>query len=242
RVGVAPNPAWTDFYAPWFGAVALLGAMEYRGRTGKGQYIDLSQYEAGLNFLAVALLDYTANGREQMRQGNRSPHAAPHGAYPCRGEDRWCVIAVQTQEEWLAFAQAIGNPEWVKDSRFAALESRKEHEDELETLVAAWSLDFSPDEVMVKLQGVGVAAGVVEDTRDLLENDPQVKHRGYFKYLNHAEMGLVVHLDWPAHLSLTPAQLRSAPLLSEHTEMVCKDILGMSEGEYRELEATGILQ
>lgn len=242
RVGVAPNPAWTDFYAPWFGAVALLGAMEYRRRSGKGQYIDLSQYEAGLNFLAVALLDYTANGRAQMRQGNRSPHAAPHGAYPCRGEDRWCVIAVQTQEEWLAFAQAIGYPEWVKDSKFAALESRKKHEDELETLVAAWSLNFSPDEVMVKLQGVGVAAGVVEDTRDLLENDPQVKHRGYFKYLNHAEMGMALHLDWPAHLPLTPAQLRSAPLLGEHTEMVCKEILGMSEGEFQKLQATGVLQ
>lgn len=242
RIGLAPNAAWTDFYAPWFGAIATLGALDYRRRTGKGQYIDLSQYEAGLAFLAVALLDYTVNGREQMRQGNRSPYAAPHGAYPCRGEDRWCVIAVQTEKEWLALAKAIGNPEWVKDPQFDTLKARKEHEDELDTLVATWTLSFSPEEIMAKLQGMGIAAGVVQNAQDFLDKDPQTKHRQFFQYLDHPEMGVSAHTDWPFHLSLTPSQPRYAPLMGEHTEMVCKQMLGIPDREFQELQAAGIFK
>ncbi|MFQ5826691.1 MAG: CaiB/BaiF CoA transferase family protein, partial [Dehalococcoidia bacterium] len=242
RIGVAPNTAWTDFFAPWYATVSILGALDYRRRTGEGQYIDLSQYEAGLSFLSVALLEYAANGRERTRQGNRSPRAAPHGAYPCRGEDRWCVISVHTQEQWRAFSQAIGDPVWVRDPRFATLEARKEHEDELDVLVAAWTLGLAPEEVMAGLQRAGVAAGVVENAQDLLERDPQLTHRGYFQFLDHPDMGPSSHIYWPAHLSLTPAQLRYAPLLGEHTEMVCREILGMSDGEFQELRAVGVLE
>ncbi len=241
RMGVAPNQAWTDFFSPWFGAVAILGALDYRRRTGKGQYIDLSQYEAGLSFLSVALLEHAANGREPIRQGNRDPRAAPHGAYPCRGDDRWCVLGIFTQDEWRAFSQALGDPDWVRDPRFATPEARKENESELDTLVAAWTAGLTRHEVMARLQGVGVAAGVVEDSRDLLEADPQLEHRGYFQFLDHPEMGPSSHIYWPAHLSLTPATLRCAPLLGEHTEMVCRELLGMSDGEFRGLKASGVL-
>ena len=241
RMGVAPNQAWTDFFSPWFGAVAILGALDYRRRTGKGQYIDLSQYEAGLSFLSVALLEYFANGREPIRQGNRDPRAAPHGAYPCRGDDRWCVMGIFMEDEWRALSQAMGNPGWVRDPKFATLEARKEHESELDPLVAAWTSGLTREEVMARLQGVGVAAGVVEDSRDLLEADPQLKHRGYFQFLDHPEMGPTSHIYWPVHLSLTPAWLRYAPLLGEHTEMVCREFLGMSDGEFQGLKAAGVL-
>lgn len=103
---------YIDFVAVGFGLIAVLAALDYRRRTGRGQYIDLAQYEAGLQFVAPALLEYGANGRIPTRMGNRSPHTAPHGAYPCRGEDRWCVIAVCTEDDWRAFCRATGHPEW----------------------------------------------------------------------------------------------------------------------------------
>jgi len=151
------------------------------------------------------------------------------------------VIAIRTEEEWQAFADAIGSPGWIKDPKLATLKGRKEHEDELDTLVATWSISFSPEEVMVKLQRARVAAGVVENAWDLLEKDPQLKHRQYFKFLDHPEMGLCSHVDWPFHLSLTPARLRYAPLLGEHTEMVCKNILRMSDREFEDLREAGVL-
>ena len=202
----------------------------------------MSQCEAALTLLSPAILDYVVNGNVQTRSGNRSRWAAPHGAYPCKGNDRWCALAIFTGKEWQTFLKTIGNPEWGRDPRFTTLEARQQNEDELDTLVSTWTLTQSAEEVMVLLQAAGLAAGVVQTAEDLLERDPQVKHRGYFPRLEHPVMGWCAHYDWPVKFSRTPAVICPPPIFGEYTEHVCTRILGMSQAEFLKLKAEGAFQ
>ncbi len=233
---------YTDTVSPPFGAIAILAALEYRRRTGKGQYIDLSQHEIAVQHLTPAVLDYVVNGREGGRIGNRRPFAAPHGAYRCQGEDRWCAIAVFSDDEWRAFCRVVGDPQWTCDLRFTTLEARKANEDELDAFVEGWTATLHAEEVMERMQAAGVGAGVVQSGKDLIE-DPQLKHRGHFWYLDHPEMGVCAYDGPPFKLSDTPAELRMpAPCLGEHTEYVCTQILGMADEEFIDLLSEGIFE
>jgi crotonobetainyl-CoA:carnitine CoA-transferase CaiB-like acyl-CoA transferase len=129
--------------APLLNAAAILAALDFRRRTGKGLYLDMSQLENGIHFLSPLILDYGVNGHVADRMGNRHPQAAPHGA-AVRGEDRWCAIAVFTEVEWQGFCSAIGSPVWTRDERFCTLENRKANEAELENLIETWTLHYSP--------------------------------------------------------------------------------------------------
>ncbi|MBF8265456.1 MAG: putative acyl-CoA transferase/carnitine dehydratase [Dehalococcoidia bacterium] len=241
REPAQPYAAYTDMLAPGFGTSALIGALEYRRRTGKGQYLDLSQLEGGLHFLASLFLDYQINGVEARRDGNRSTDAAPHGAYRCRGEDRWCAIAVDSTASWQVFKSQIIGVAWVNDPRFAILQGRKANEDEMDKLVEAWTIEQTAEEVMMRLQAVRVAAGVVKNARDILE-DPQLSHRRHYRTLNHPEIGPHTYDYPPFHMSRTPAEIRNAPCLGEHNEFVIKELLGMSDEEYVELLVSGALE
>ncbi len=232
---------YIDFVAVGFGLIAVLAALDYRRRTGRGQYIDLSQYETGLQFVAPALLEYEVNGRVMTRMGNRSPHAAPHGAYPCRGEDRWCVIAVCADDEWRALCRAAGHPDWADDQRFATLAGRKAHEDELDALIGAWSARHTPQQVMETLQAGGVRAGAVNRLSDLFA-DPQLAHRRIWRELPHAELERFHYEAPPFTLSATPAELRPSPLLGEHNREVYRGILGLSEQDIERLAAEGVIE
>ena len=233
---------YTDTVTPPLAVVAIMAALDYRRRTGRGQYIDLSQHEVAVQHLAPAILDYTVNGREGGRTGNRHPHAAPHGAYRCQGDDRWCTIAVFSDEEWQAFCKVIGEPAWTKQPRFDTLLARKENEDGLDRLVENWTVNYTPEEVMHKMQAAGIAAGVVQSGKDLIE-DPQLEHRHHFWYLNHPEMGTCAYDGPPFRLSETSAELHMpAPCLGEHTDYVCTQILGMSDEEFIGLLNEGVFE
>jgi benzylsuccinate CoA-transferase BbsF subunit len=233
---------YIDFIGPWYVVVAVLAALDYRNRTGKGQYVDLSQLEAGIQFLAPAVLDYVVNGRVQGRMGNRSSSSAPHGVYRCQGSERWCAIAVSTDEEWQSFCKVIGQPELTREPRFATLLARLENVDELDRLVEQWTINHSPEEVMVMMQEAGVPAAVVANSEDL-HLDPQLKHREHFRVLNHSEIGPHSYDSPSFRLSKTPVDLRmSAPCLGEHNEYVCTKILGMSDDELLELLQSGVLK
>lgn len=235
RDAVQPYGAYTDCIAPYFGIAALIGALLYRNRTGRGQYLDLSQYEAGIQFMSTALLDWTTNRKETVREGNASPCAAPHGTYPCLGEDRWCAIAVFDDVEWQGLCKAMGKEDLVRDPRFATLSDRKKNEAELNKLVEEWTLGIDAYEVMARLQIVGVPAGVVINNSDLFE-DPQLKERECFWMMDHSVLGPYPHPSPSFKLSKTLAQPRmAAPRLGEHTEFICKHILNMSDGEFEQL-------
>ncbi|MBI4289662.1 MAG: CoA transferase [Chloroflexi bacterium] len=240
REGVQPNAAYSDFATPWLAVAAILGAVDYRRRTGKGQYIDLSQYEAGLSYLSVPLLDFAVNGHERLRCGNHDDRACPHGAFPCRGDDHWCVLAAFTEAEWRSLCKVMGDPQWASDPRFASLRSRKEHEEELDRLVSVWTLEHSAEEVMDLLQEAGVEGAAVQNGQDLLEKDPQLRHRGFFQMIEHPQAGAMWHMGWPAILSRTPYRLRYAPSMGEHTDMICRDILKLSGEEIEELKSSGV--
>jgi crotonobetainyl-CoA:carnitine CoA-transferase CaiB-like acyl-CoA transferase len=242
--GVAPGPVWPDWSSnPYHAATAVLAALHYRNKTGKGQNIILSQYESVVNATALAVMDYSVNGNIQKRMANRSPYGAPHGIYRCQGEDRWCAIAVFSDEEWQGLCRGMGNPEWSRDGKYATVLGRVEHVDELDRLVEEWTLGRTAENVMAVLQAEGVAAGVVQNGQDLLDNDPQMKERGHYVYLDHPEIGPMALDDYPFKLSATPGRLsRHAPLLGEHNDYVLSEILGMPEDDIKELIIEGVLE
>jgi benzylsuccinate CoA-transferase BbsF subunit len=234
--------AYTDFVAPLFNALAVLAALDYRRRTGKGQYFDVSQYENGVHFLAPLVLDYVANGRTAGREGNHHAEAAPHGAYRCLGVDRWCAIAVFSDEEWASFARTIGNPAWTADGRFATLTARKDNEEELDRLVEEWTCARTAEEVMRLMQAAAVAAGVLQTGQDILDNDPQLRHRHSFWELEHPEVGVQRAQGPPFLLSKAPCRMSRAPMLGEHGGYVLKELLGMSDEEVAGLVIGGVVQ
>jgi len=242
RTSVKPYGAYTDFVAPRFLVTALLAALDYHRRTGKGQYLDMSQLEAGAQCLAPALMDYAVNGRIWTRMGNECPYAAPHGAYSCQGDDRWCAIAVFNDEEWDALCQIMGNPDWTKKPEFATLLGRKKNEEELNERIGEWTKNFSAEKIVEKLQAVGIRAGVVKNAADV-QDDPQLAYRHYFWQLEHPEIGLHSYEGPGFILSKTPAEIKSpSSLLGEHTEYVCREILGMSDEEFIDLLGQGVFE
>ncbi len=223
------------------GTFAVLCALLWRAKTGKGQYIDLSQREAFAMLLPEAFMDYVMNGTQPPRMGNRDPYMAPHGVFRCRGEDRWVSIAVGNEVEWQRLCEAMGRPELANDPRFATLAARKENEDTLEALLTSWTQKHSPEEVTQMLQKAGVAAYPALDGRDLLSN-PQAQARGFFVELEHPEVGRRRHLGIPWKMSRTPCEVRRpAPLLGQDNEYVLGGILGLSPREIAELKEKEVL-
>jgi benzylsuccinate CoA-transferase BbsF subunit len=242
RGPVGPNVPYGDVVLPLLIAAAIVAALDYKRRTGKGQYIDGSMLDVCVHQITPALLDQEANGHLQTRNGNRIAYAAPHGVFPCKGDDRWCAIGVFTDGEWQAFCQAIGDLSWTKEPRFATLSSRKENEDALEELVAEWTKKYSAEEVMQIMQAAGVPAGVVQTMQDILEHDLQLKEREFLVPLKHPVIGIFGHPTPPYKLLKTKAHVRTSPCMGEHTEYVCTQLLGMSDEEFVELWRQGIFQ
>ncbi len=243
RTPVNPYGAYTDFIVPRFAVAAILAALDHSRRTGEGRHLDLSQLETSMHFLAPLLLDYTANGREQGRQGNRDPGAAPHGVYPCTGVDRWLALACVTEGQWQTLL-AIAEPEGglLHADGFATLLGRRANEDELDRLLAQWTSQHDQRYLMGRLNEARVPAGMVNDPRDLFD-DPQLQHRRHFRWLDHPEIGPYATDCSEFELSLTPGSLDTpAPLLGQHTEHFLREVIGLSEEEYRSLETDGVLE
>ena len=237
-MGVGTN--YPDYVInPGHTLVAILAALHHRNRTGKGQLVELAQIESSVAPLANPVMDYTENRHIQTRNGNRIPHAAPHGAFRCKDgtwedkpEDRWVAFGVFDDAQWRALVELMGSPAWAQDARFATLDGRKQHEDELEAKVTEWTRERTAEEAMEQLQAAGIPAGVVQNARDLLESDEHIKARGYYVYLDHPEAGHTAYDGPPFVLSKTPGVLRSpAPCMGEHNDYVCREILGMTDDE-----------
>jgi len=239
---IGPYGAYTDMVSFHWLLAVLLAALDYRRRTGKGQFIDHSQLEAGIHFLTPAVLDYSANGHRTPQSGNRDVNAAPHGCFRCLGDDRWCAIAVYSDKDWRAFCKALGNPAWSIETRFATLTGRKKYERELNILVEEWTRQHTGEEITMILQSAGVAAGVVSNGEDL-NNNPQLIARNHYKMLNHTEIGPVPFSNPPFKFSDTPVEVRSAaPCFGEHTEYVCREILKLSDEEFISLLQEGVFE
>ncbi len=222
--------------------VPLLAAIIYRQKTGKGQLVDASMVEGCINSLTPGILDYDANGREITRTGNRRPNAAPHGAYPCKGKNSWCVIAAYSDGEWGRLCRAMGRPELADDARFATLSDRKKNEDKLDELIGAWTSNLLANQVMTTLQEVGVAAAVVSNFQGICE-DPQLQHRQHLRPMSHSELGTYNVTSFPYVLSETPCVTqRGGPCLGEHNEYVVCQLLGYSDEEFTKMLSEGVFK
>jgi crotonobetainyl-CoA:carnitine CoA-transferase CaiB-like acyl-CoA transferase len=237
--------SYSDYAGTWFGQMCLMAALHKRRKTGEGQYIDLSQLEGNCMLHGTAILDYFVNNRAAQPSGNRLPHraAVPHGAYPCKGDDRWCVISVFNEKDWQAFCNAIEKSEWITDHRFSSLTARTQNMDELDDLIGKWTICHEPEKVMAILQNAHIAAGVVQNSRDLMEKDAQMKEYHFFKEMDHPEIGRIAYENVPFTLSDTPGEARwPAPLLGQDNAYVFGEILGRSEEEINELLKDGIIK
>ena len=243
RPGAACQTAFPDYVAPSYGALAILAALHYRARTGKGQYIDISQAETAASMLGPAYLEWLINGREPEPQGNFSSTAAPHGCYKCKGDDRWCVISVETQEEWVRFCEIVGRREWATDARFVDLSGRVAHKQELDALVESWTMQQTPHQVMLVLQREGIGAGVVQTGEDLYR-DPHLRERGFARDVYHPQVGWVTRGGPSVRLTAGDAFSRDefAHSAGDDNEAVFGELLGLSSAQIKELTEREVLR
>lgn len=238
--------SYADMTGGYSGALAVLAALWHRKRTGQGQFVDLSQFEAISSLVGPGLLDLLNRDTASQPVGNRSQEApaAPHGVYRCRGADRWCAIAVFSDEEWRSLCRVMGNPTWAAQPRFASLAERLQHREDLDRHVETWTRRLAPEEVAARLQAAGVAASLVANGEDL-DRDPQIRARGYWARLpTKQEDGRTdVVLDGPPFtLSRTPGYVAApGPLLGEQTDDVLRRVLGLSAQQVAALQADRIV-
>jgi len=226
---------------PCHAAFALLAALFHRRKTGEGQYIDFAQTEPTIDLLSTAVIDYTVNGRVAERNGNRQPDAIVHGVYRCKGEDRWIAISAYEDAQWQALVAVLQLPPSLRDWCDAG--TREQYADELDALLGTYTVRHDARELMTTLQAHGVAAGMVQNARDLVEDDPQLKHRAHWVTLQHPEMGACLYNSPPAQLGETPAHLsRPAPLLGQHTREICCDLLELDDVEYAQFDREGVFE
>ncbi|HTE85753.1 MAG TPA: CoA transferase [Dehalococcoidia bacterium] len=232
--------SYMDHTAGYYGAMAVLQAIYYRNRTGRGQFVDLAQLETGCSLMGTYVLDRSANGRSFRRPGmpagNRSlnPAAAPHGVYRCQGDDRWVAIAVLSDAEWLRFSEALGAPVWARNPELTTLAGRLRHQDELDRCVETWTAHHTQQEVMHILQANGIAAGMVQDPAQRAEEDPELQARGHIVRLPVAqEDGSPQRVDsLPMTVPALPHDAyRPAPETGHDNDYVYRELLGMASDD-----------
>jgi len=237
RTGIAYGDPLSAFAA----AFAAMAALHYREKTGKGQFIDISQAEVLSSLLGETIMDYVLNQRISERQGNRHVNMAPHGCYRCKGDDKWVTIAVSNEEEWKKLCGVMGHPSWAADEKYSTMMRRWQNQDELDRLIEEWTVRYDHYEVMRTLQAVGVACGAVLDISEII-NDAQVKARQFFQNVVHPEVGEYPFAVNPWRLSRTPSKIRNAaPLLGQHNEYVLGKLLNISNEEMEKLKEENII-
>jgi crotonobetainyl-CoA:carnitine CoA-transferase CaiB-like acyl-CoA transferase len=242
RPGAGCQTAFPDYIAPSYGALAILAALHYRARTGKGQYIDISQAETAASMIGPAHLEYLVTGREPQPLGNFSATAAPHGCYRCKGDDRWCVIAIESQDEWIRFCELAGHREWLSDHRFSEPTARLSYRQELDYWIGKWTAQFTPYQVMMMLQRAGIAAAVVQTAEDLYR-DPHLRERGFAREVFHSQVGWITRAGPSVRIGEhAPARETIAHVAGEDNESVLGEVLGMSREEIRDLAERQVLR
>ncbi len=244
--------SYNDHQAGLHGAVAILSAIEARRQTGKGQRIDLAQFEVGAAMIGVSLLDYFVNGREARPCGNRLPYDkfAPHGCFQCRSDgddildERWLAIVCRDDDEWQALCSVMGAPDWCREEAFCSPEARCENAEELDRHMNAWTRDQDANELMYTLQSAGVPAGIVQTGIDLAESDPQLQAHEFIRFMDepHPRLGETFADRLPIYFEKTPCEIyERSRLLGEDNVSVLADWLGMSEDDVRAGEEAGFL-
>ena len=227
---------------PCHAAFAILAALRHRRRTGRGQYVDLAQSEPTIATLGTAMMAASASMQVAPSHNGGVAHA-PAGVYPTEGEDRWIAIDAANEGQWRALVLALERNDLASDPRFADAQSRIDNREALDAELSLATRRHPGERLMELLQDAGVAAGVVRDAKGVVADDPQLAHRGHWVTLEHPEMGASLYSAPPYRFTRAEVGIRSrAPLLGEHTDAVCGEVLGLCEEEIAELRAEGALE
>ncbi len=227
--------AWSDPMTGLLQALVIVASLEHKSKTGEGQYIDVSMAEAVTSMMPEALMQWQMNNQDLESIGNRHYQYAPHGIYPCLGDDQWLAIAITNNSQWEAFTIAIGKSDLTEDQRFVSASVRKDNEDEIDLIIAKWTRERSPYQAMEALQEAGVPAGVFLNPKGLAD-DPHLQERRFLSpvlYKDGVERMMPV-LPW-RFVSGPEPRLESAPLMGEHNSYVFEGILGLSADEVANL-------
>jgi crotonobetainyl-CoA:carnitine CoA-transferase CaiB-like acyl-CoA transferase len=224
-----PDIPFTDYVAAEHAVLAVVLALYRRQRTGEGACIDLSQTETQTAIAGELVAQASLGEGAVAPMGNRHDRMAPHGFFPCSGDDRWIAIAVSSDDEWLRLRILMGNPTWSMRAGFEALSGRKASEDELEDGISAWTRQYDAFALMDALQREGIAAGVALDGRDLVCNE-HLRSRGFFTLLGHPPSAGIGPKPYPGSpwrfASGQGGVTRRAPALGEHNAFVLREVLG----------------
>ena len=233
---------YIDYIAVGYGVIAILAALERRARTGEGCVIDLSQYEAGLQFMTPALLEYDADRTIPTRAANRDRVAVPHGVYPSSEADSWIALSVWDDDEWERLREALGDPEWARDAALASADGRRGREAWIDERIAEWSRRQPRSSAVARLRSRGLRAAPVESVGELFR-DPQLAERRAWRESSHPVIGGMKLMAPPFVLSDSPqGPDRPGPTLGQHTEEVFRGIVGLDAAQYAALEAEGVFR
>ena len=217
--------------------VALLAALHRRNVTGQGEHIELRQLESTINYLGPALLEYEANSAEPARTGSRSRHHAPQGVYRCDGDDQWCALTVASNEEWAALCRLIGRDAWADDDRFVDAPRRMARHDEIDEAIEGWTSRRGPHDAAEALQAAGVAASPVLHAGQLIDDDPQMASRGFYRRF--PDGGVVESAPFILSDAEPHFPSASAPDYGEGTRYVLSEVLGLDEATVTQMFESG---
>jgi benzylsuccinate CoA-transferase BbsF subunit len=225
---------------PCHAAFALLAAIYRQRKNGQGQFIDFAQTEPTISLIGSSFIDAHANHRLEKRMGNDNLQSAPRGAYPCR-DGQTIAIAVYTDQHWLDLDALLHVSAHLPDRNWQSIDVRMAYRPELDSAISKITTGLDAESLQSQLQLKSIPSGVACNIAQLVDNDPQLKHRQHWIELNHPEMGQTIYNAPPIRLSRTNFNMeKSAPLLGEHTDEVCKELLGLSEDEIKVLREQGI--
>ncbi len=234
--------AYPDFTSPHVGVTAILAALRAREETGEGREIELSQLSATVALLGAQWMQFDQLGEDLPRLGNSDPNMCPHGVFPSAGDDQWVAIALESDEQWPAFAETIGRPEWIREASLQSVAGRRARHDEVEAAIGVWTSRRTKWEAAEALQAAGIAANAVEDLRDMMDIDEHFRNH-YQRVEQPSRPGFGIWIDgapWEfAHLE--KRILERAPMLGEHNRAILSGLLGKSEAAIAELIAAGVV-
>ena len=237
----APWVAYTDTIAPRFVSILLAAALDRRRHTGEGCFIDVAQIETALHFLGPEILDLQVNGHSATRNGNRDRFHAPQGVYPCKEHETWCAIAVENEDQWQALCQVIDRADLASDDSLKNNDDRTKKHDLLDPAIAQWTEQLTPQQAASKLQQAGVPAGVVQRSRELLE-DPQYQHRNFYHYFDHPEMERIPYAGHQYTISGYKNGPRGpAPCIGQQSFEILSDVLELNDEEMAAAYASGAI-
>jgi crotonobetainyl-CoA:carnitine CoA-transferase CaiB-like acyl-CoA transferase len=240
---VTPSVPYGDVVLPHIMVATVCAALEYKRQTGEGQHIDASMYEVCAQQMSESLFNAQVTNAAQQRMGNYRAPTLYQGVYPCldtESNSKWIAISFSAKDEWKTFTQLLSDQ--VLPTAEDLQQLTPEQAADLDKTIATWTQSQERYALMIKLQQQGIAAGVVQDIADTFANDPQLQHRQYLQPLVHPILGEFGHQTPPVKLSRTPARLKLAPAMGEHTLKICKDIIGLSDEQIQSLQDDDVFQ